>query len=201
MNRLQLKEPSCAMAAHEALLYASGELAGSERGPFERHLAACNECAAAVAEMQAWDRAGQAFPRRNAPVATLDAISAAARQYARKRQTATRKAWWTELLDWLPLRRPVLVRALSGAFALILLAAGLVYFGYSRDSYPAFADADVAAWNYGESIVQMTASEVTSAEYVLPGTGWDDGEYEALRYDLVALAGEIDALADWMEDF
>lgn len=201
MNRSRLKEPSCAMVEHEALLYASGELAESERGKFERHLAACVECAAAVAETQAWDRAGQAVPRWNASVANLDAISAAARQHARKRKTAARSTRWTELLGWLFLGRPVLVRALSGTFALVLLAVGLVYYGSSRDSHTALSDADFAAWDYGESVVQMTASEVASAEYVLPGAGWDDGEHEALRYDLVALAGEIDALAGWMDDF
>jgi hypothetical protein len=207
-QQVQHQQVQHQQARHQAVLYAAGELPANETAQFESHLAQCPDCRLVIEEQRGIEAALADVPAERPSIATLDAISAAARripsheriryvEHDQSRAPRNESAFWRRLAGLGGDRAPAAGWALA---AMILLAIGMYVADNSTVDVAAISQ-EALSWDYN---IETTTSDedlmtLLGDDTILSDSQW--GSDDALSYDLVAIADEIDALAGTMQGF
>lgn len=191
---------SCTRAEHEAILYAAGELLEADVLAFEQHLEVCPACRGVVAQHRATVRLTATVPAGGPSLATLDRITSAAREHVARRAAPKRSPVWLEQLrKWLVAVRPV--PALGWALAVIVLLFGIGQFVLDSGNIAMNGDVTaILAWDHDALEPTAVATQIIESDILPRYLSSDETEY-AFTYDLIAIADELDALADRLQEF
>jgi len=191
---------SCERAKHEAILYAAGELTESDAANYERHLRECAACHSTVAEYGAAVRVTASAPVGGPSLAALDRLSSAAREHIAHRTAPKHSATWLEQVrEWLVSVRPA--PALGWALAVLVLLFGIGRFVTDDGTIPTNGNVSaILAWEH-EASEQAPVATATDVTDILPSYLTSDATEYTFAYDLVAIADELDALADKLQEF
>jgi hypothetical protein len=141
-----------------------------------------------------------ATPAGEPSLATLDRLAFAAREHVEHRKQSDRSpAWLERLREWLVAVRPV--PALGWALTILVLLFGIGQI--SLDSGDVVVNGDgtaILAWEHDPLEITTAAVPITESD-VLPRYLSSDATEDAIAYDLVAIADELDALAGTLQDF
>jgi len=181
---------ACPRAATDSVLYVAGEMAGGEAAAYARHVEVCPTCAAAVAAGRAAEAWLHGLPVRRLRGETREALSMAARAFVAER--ARRASIRERRVVWLPRWQPALGWALA---ATLLLVAGNL-FQTPSEMAPVTPSAALLTWDYGATTARTTGESGD----LLPEFSHDPLEV-ALGTDLLAVRGEVDRLAENIDDF
>jgi|SaaInl4_150m_RNA_FD_contig_91_145606_length_2085_multi_3_in_0_out_0_2 anti-sigma-K factor RskA len=187
-------------AQHQAVLYAAGELPADETAQFESHFAQCPECRLVVEEQRRVEAVLADVPSERPSIATLDAISAAARTHVSHNKSVSRIALTDRFAMWIGLRGGHAPAAGWALAAMLVLAVGMYVVGNDTTDGPVISQ-DALSWSYD---IEMVSSDddlmsLFDDDAILSDSQW--GSDDALSYDLIAVADEIDALAGTMQGF
>jgi anti-sigma factor RsiW len=116
---------NCRSASKKISPYLDGALAPGEKEELRAHLDSCVSCRANFAELSAVHDLLATVPRFSAPAGF------SARVTARLEESERRKGWWR----WWD-TQPMTFRALEGAFAVLVVAIGLVFGSFLTASRP-----------------------------------------------------------------
>ena len=191
---------SCTRAEYEAMLYAAGELPETDIPAFENHLKECSACRSVIAEYHAAVRLTAATPAGGPPLATLDQLASAARKHVARRTGPERSpAWLERVREWLIGLRPA--PALGWALAVLVLLFGIGQISLDSGNIVMNGNGTaILAWEHDVLETEMVAAQ-TADNDILPRYLSSDATEDAIAYDLVAIADELDALANRLQEF